>query len=223
MCKQNILALFCVVVLVLTGVPSAAADDYDGVDGEMLLDFAEPDCEDVYEEDEFDEGWEECDFDEMEEIEELMEEFGPEALKYLKSINKTFYGRLTTENGDIHPEFEEPVVEFVAMWAEWKETQEKFIEFELKHFALRGYVDLLVDDYHETKGQAERKEIRGEIQKVLVDLFDLEIARREYRVAELQKELDEVKSELKKAKSNKEGQIKAYLDKLTSTQTIFER
>ena len=236
MFKRNLLLLLCVVLLVLIGIDAEAAKAFGDRDDDILMaradreerhEYDEDDEEHERDDDDEDEEWddddedEDFDDDEEEELEELFEEFVPKALKYLKLINPKLHDHIITEDDEIRREFIDPILHFTRMWMEWEETGEKGIEFELKHVALRFHVDLLVDQYHHSD-EKKQKKLRGEIQKLLVKLFDLEIARREYRVAELQKELNELKSQLQKAKGNKEEQIKLYLERLTSKQTIFE-
>jgi chromosome segregation ATPase len=202
------------------------ADDHDADDHDEDEEEDWEDEEEDWEDEE--EDWE----DEEEEMnrhrhelrmqEELLEEFAPEALAYLESINPDLYEHIVDDDEDVRDEFIDPVIHFTRMWLEWEESGEKVFEYELKVFTKHTQIRILSDEYHQTRNQKERKAIRNEINELLTELFDLEITRREVRIEQLQRELNELKDQLQKAKSNKNDQINTYLDKLTSTQTIFE-
>ncbi|MHC5165293.1 MAG: hypothetical protein ACYSOI_08130 [Planctomycetota bacterium] len=243
MSKKCLLSLLCIVMLMLIGIDAQIIHAADGSEGNILFARADGDRDrdreyyrdhdaDEHDADDHDEDEEEDWEDEEEEMnrhrhelrmqEELLEEFAPEALAYLESINPDLYEHIVDDDEDVRDEFIDPVIHFTRMWLEWEESGEKVFEYELKVFTKHTQIRILSDEYHQTRNQKERKAIRNEINELLTELFDLEIIRREVRIEQLQRELNELKDQLQKAKSNKNDQINTYLDKLTSTQTIFE-
>ena len=165
---------------------------------------------------------EELEMREREEMGEDLDRFIPEAMQHLKQINPGLYDHIMENEEEFKPHYQDAVIHFTRMWREWEESGEKVFEYELKVFTKHTQIRILSDEYHQTRNQKERKAIRNEINELLTELFDLEITRREVRIEQLQRELNELKDQLQKAKSNKNDQINTYLDKLTSTQTIFE-
>ncbi|MHC4553570.1 MAG: hypothetical protein ACYSUT_12530 [Planctomycetota bacterium] len=243
MFKRNVLLFVCMILLILVGADSWAAEASapEGLEDNILLaradhgdegdwDDEDEDWDDEDEDDEDD--WDDEDEDDEEfehrrrrEFEEMIEEHMPDAMEYLEEINPDLYEQIVNEDDNVPHEFIDQMMHFTRLWLEWQENdeREKGLEFELKGMTMRFELNLLVRDFHESRSEKERKQIRTDVQELLVELFDFEIARREYRIAELQRELDELKQNVKKAKNDKDGQIKAYLDRLTSSQTIFDR
>ena len=168
---------------------------------------------------------EELEMRERAEMEEDLDRFIPEAMQHLKKINPGLYGHIMENEEAFKPHFKDAVIHFTRMWRELDRHQDPNLEFELESFTSRIYVDILAHKFHMNKSESARNEIRKEIHEILVDLFDIEIARREFRIQQLQMELDELKNQVRKAKDNKDGQIEVYLEKVTSTsdRTIFER
>jgi hypothetical protein len=187
-----------------------------------------------HEEDRGDEDWddaderretEEMERREREEMEEDLDRFIPEAMQHLKKINPGLYDHIMENEEEFKPHFQDAVIHFTRMWRELDRHEEPGLEFELESFSSRFYVDILAHEFHMSKDESTRNVIRKDIHKILVDLFDIEIARREFRIQQLQMELNELKDEVRKAKATKDDQVEVYLEKVTSTseRTIFER
>ena len=95
---------------------------------------------------------------------------------------------------------------------------------------LDGQRNKLIKKLRSTEDEAEKKEITGELEKVLGSKFDLTLKRKEIELGLLQKRLEELKKELKTNQENigkwkdpefKQQQIKERLERLISDKEEF--
>ena len=133
-------------------------------------------------------------------------------------LRRAFLRGLFAAEGGIGFMYKENYIAYVAFHLSY-EKEKKLAE------ERQETCDILAHEFHMSKDESTRNVIRKDIHKILVDLFDIEIARREFRIQQLQMELNELKDEVRKAKATKDDQVEVYLEKVTSTseRTIFER